>query len=242
MAGSLKGLRAARPEHRLQCTLSAAYLDRACVASCMIGRRSKSGIRLFPGDGDSPAHSACPTMFLYNLSLIPPSSITAAIVGNFSPLTRQQQILVCRGGSRLELLQVDAATGRATSLLVTEAYGVVRAIAPFRLTGGSKGQLALFHAAHKSSRGAVADYIIVSSDSGRVVVLEYDPAANVLVKLQQETYGKSGVRRTVPGQYLAVDPKGRSIMLGAVDKSKLFVTSPLQQRCTGRVRRTGSTS
>ena len=29
-----------------------------------------------------------------------------------------------------------------------------------------------------------------------------------------ETFGKSGCRRIVPGQYLAVDPKGRAIMVG----------------------------
>jgi splicing factor 3B subunit 3 len=70
-----------------------------------------------------------------------------------------------------------------------------------------------------------ADYIIVGSDSGRIVVLEYDPAGNAFVKLQQETFGKSGVRRHVPGQYLAVDPKGRACMLGALDKSKMSVPS-----------------
>jgi len=142
-------------------------------------------------------------MHLYNLHLLPPTAITAAIVGSFSPLTRQQQILVCRGGTRLELFQVDPSSGKLSSLLIHEAFGTVRSLAPFRLTGGTK------------------DYVIVGSDSGRVVVLEYDPVNNVLVKLQQETFGKSGSRRTVPGQYLAVDPKGRSIMLGAVDKAKL---------------------
>ena len=32
--------------------------------------------------------------------------------------------------------------------------------------------------------------------------------------MHQETFGKSGCRRIVPGQYLAVDPKGRAIMIG----------------------------
>ncbi|CAE7762413.1 SAP130B, partial [Symbiodinium sp. KB8] len=34
------------------------------------------------------------------------------------------------------------------------------------------------------------------------------------------TYGKSGVRRAVPGEYLAVDPAGRSVLVGAVEKQK----------------------
>ncbi len=40
-------------------------------------------------------------------------------------------------------------------------------------------------------------------------------------QVHQETYGKSGARRIVPGQYLAVDPKGRAVMIAAVEKSKL---------------------
>ena len=38
----------------------------------------------------------------------------------------------------------------------------------------------------------------------------------MVVKLQvhQETFGKSGCRRIVPGQFLAVDPKGRAVMIG----------------------------
>lgn len=35
-----------------------------------------------------------------------------------------------------------------------------------------------------------------------------------LPQIHQETFGKSGCRRIVPGQYLAVDPKGRAVMIG----------------------------
>ena len=40
-------------------------------------------------------------------------------------------------------------------------------------------------------------------------------------QVHQETFGKSGARRIVPGEYLAVDPKGRACMIGAVEKQKL---------------------
>jgi hypothetical protein len=68
-----------------------------------------------------------------------------------------------------------------------------------------------------------ADFLIVGSDSGRIVVLEYETKTNQWKKLHEETYGKSGSRRIVPGQHLAVDPKGRSAMIGALEKSKLYV-------------------
>lgn len=60
----------------------------------------------------------------------------------------------------------------------------------------------------------LVDYIVVGSDSGRIVILEYHPSKNMFEKIHQETFGKSGCRRIVPGQFLAVDPKGRAVMIG----------------------------
>lgn len=34
-----------------------------------------------------------------------------------------------------------------------------------------------------------------------------------------ETFGKSGSRRIVPGQYLAIDPKGRAVMIGRLSSN-----------------------
>lgn len=55
---------------------------------------------------------------------------------------------------------------------------------------------------------------MIGSDSGRIVILEYNPTKNVFEKVHQETFGKTGCRRIVPGQYLATDPKGRAVMIG----------------------------
>ncbi|KAF9050403.1 CPSF A subunit region-domain-containing protein [Panaeolus papilionaceus] len=140
-------------------------------------------------------------MHLYNLTLQPPTAITQAIVGNFSG-ARQQEIIVSHG-TRLELLRPDAQTGKVSTVIATDVFGSIRSLASFRLTGGSK------------------DYAIIGSDSGRIVILDYDPKTSSFVKLHQETYGKSGARRIVPGQYLAIDPKGRSVMIAAMEKAKL---------------------
>jgi splicing factor 3B subunit 3 len=140
-------------------------------------------------------------MHLYNLTLQPPTAITQAIVGNFSG-ARQQEIIVSHG-TRLELLRPDVQTGKISTVIATDVFGSIRSLAAFRLTGGTK------------------DYAIVGSDSGRIVILDYDPKTSSFVKLHQETYGKSGARRIVPGQYLATDPKGRSVMISAMEKAKL---------------------
>jgi splicing factor 3B subunit 3 len=60
----------------------------------------------------------------------------------------------------------------------------------------------------------------VGSDSGRIVILEANEEKKEFIKIHQETYGKTGCRRIVPGEYLASDPKGRAIMIAAVEKQK----------------------
>uniref|UniRef100_A0A1I8G4E5 Splicing factor 3B subunit 3 n=1 Tax=Macrostomum lignano TaxID=282301 RepID=A0A1I8G4E5_9PLAT len=140
-------------------------------------------------------------MHLYNLTLQRASIITHAINGNFSG-TKNQEIILAKG-KIIELLRPDPNTGKVFVILQTEVFGVIRSLMPFRLTGGSK------------------DFIVVGSDSGRIVILEYNPTRNQFEKLHQETFGKSGCRRIVPGQYLAVDPKGRAVMIGAIEKQKL---------------------
>ncbi len=84
------------------------------------------------------------------------------------------------------------------------------------------------------------DYLVLGSDSGRIVILDFDAEKKAFVKVHQETFGKTGCRRIVPGEYLATDPKGRAIMIGAVEKQKfvyilnrdnknqLTISSPLE--------------
>ncbi|KAF8639781.1 hypothetical protein AX17_001041 [Amanita inopinata Kibby_2008] len=140
-------------------------------------------------------------MHLYHSKLQSPTSITHVIAGNFSG-ARQQEIIVSHG-TRLELLRPDVQTGKISTVIAIDVFGSIRSLAAFRLTGGTK------------------DYAIVGSDSGRIIILDYDPKTSSFVKLHQETFGKSGARRIVPGQYLATDPKGRAVMISAMEKSKL---------------------
>jgi splicing factor 3B subunit 3 len=50
-------------------------------------------------------------MHLLNLTLQPPTAITNAIVGSFSG-AKGQEILACRGGTRIEVLRLNNQTGR----------------------------------------------------------------------------------------------------------------------------------
>jgi len=142
-------------------------------------------------------------MHLYSLTLQRATAITGAICGNFSA-PRVQELVVARG-KLLELLRPDD-SGKLQSVHVQEVFGIIRSMQPFRLLGGNR------------------DYIVVGSDSGKITVLEYKAESRCFVRIHSETFGKSGCRRIVPGQFLAADPRGRAVMIGAMEKQKLVYT------------------
>jgi len=77
--------------------------------------------------------------------------------------------------------------------------------------------------------------------------MEYLPDKNIFAQIHCETYGKSGVRRVVPGQYIAVDPKGRACLIASIEKNKLVyvlnrdaqlnltISSPLEAHKPGAI-------
>jgi splicing factor 3B subunit 3 len=167
-------------------------------------------------------------MHLYSVTLQRAGAITQAIVGSFTgqlvsqgSKSKMQEVLVSRG-KILELYRFDPDTQQLTSIYAQEVFGVIRSIQPYRYSGGGK------------------DYVIVGSDSGRIVILEWQAEKNKFVKIHMETFGKTGARRIVPGEYLAVEPRGRAVMIGAVEKQKfvymlhmdnlnrLTISSPLE--------------
>ncbi|KAI9766913.1 MAG: pre-mRNA-splicing factor rse1 [Geoglossum simile] len=141
------------------------------------------------------------SMFMYSLTIQSPSAITQAILGQFAG-TKEQQI-VTASGSRITLLRPDPHLGKVSTILSHDVFGIIRTLAAFRLAGSSK------------------DYVIIGSDSGRITIIEYVPSQNRFNRLHLETFGKSGIRRVIPGQYLAVDPKGRACLIASVEKNKL---------------------
>ncbi|KAL0481974.1 splicing factor 3B subunit 3 [Acrasis kona] len=166
-------------------------------------------------------------MHLYNVTLQRAGAITQSIVGSFTGTASStnsrsfvHEILVSRG-KILELYKIDE-NCQLVSIYSQEVFGVIRTIQTYRYSGAGK------------------DYVIVGSDSGRIVILEWQTDKNKFVKVHMETFGKTGCRRIVPGQHLAVDPKGRAVMISAIEKqkfvyvlnrdnlSRLTISSPLE--------------
>lgn len=67
-------------------------------------------------------------------------------------------------GKVLELLRPDE-SGKMQIIVSTEVFGTIRALLPFRLTGAN------------------TDYIVIGSDSGRIVIIEYSKEKNMFVKV-----------------------------------------------------------
>eukprot|EP01094_Clydonella_sp_ATCC50884_P006453 TRINITY_DN1564_c0_g1_i10.p1 TRINITY_DN1564_c0_g1~~TRINITY_DN1564_c0_g1_i10.p1 ORF type:complete len:1192 (-),score=452.93 TRINITY_DN1564_c0_g1_i10:363-3938(-) len=158
-------------------------------------------------------------MYLYHLTLQKQSAINVSIFGNFSA-PRVQELVVARG-SILELLRVEA-DGKLKSIASVDVFGAIRSLMPFRLTGSN------------------VDYVVVGSDAGRITILEFDGDKSMFKKVHRETFGRSGCRRIVPGEHLAADPRGRAVMIAAMEKQKfvyilnrdssarLTISSPLE--------------
>jgi splicing factor 3B subunit 3 len=155
------------------------------------------------------------------ISLNRPSGINATAYGSFSG-AKTHELAVAKGTS-LDLLRPDE-SGKLVSLCHLNCFSVIRSLLAFRLLGSSK------------------DYLVVGTDSGKITIMEYNITfgRGSWTTVHCETFGKTGCRRVVPGQYLCCDPKGRAVMVGAVEKqrfvyvlnrdgdNKLTISSPLE--------------
>ncbi|KAK3075411.1 pre-mRNA-splicing factor rse1 [Teratosphaeriaceae sp. CCFEE 6253] len=144
----------------------------------------------------------------YSLTLQAPSAVTAACTCNSVPglKTQDQQIFEARG-QRIYLHRITENEDRSEVKLVTvcdqDVFGTIRGVTSFRIPG------------------TATDQLVIASDSGRIALVNYDAQRNAFKRVHLETFGKSGVRRTVPGQYLASDPRGRCCMLASAEKNKV---------------------
>ena len=77
-------------------------------------------------------------MFMYSLTIQPPSAITQTVLGQFAG-TKEQQI-VTASGSRLTLHRPDPVQGKISTVITHDVFGIIRTLAAFRLAGSNKGK------------------------------------------------------------------------------------------------------
>jgi len=158
-------------------------------------------------------------MNVYNFTLNPPGGITHVIYGNYSGPKKQEIVII--KNNILEMITPDDDTGRIISVCQIPMFGFIRSVQTIR------------------SPGEKIDNIVIGSDSGKLIILHFDTNRNQFIQNNQVIYGKTGCRRIVPGQLIAKDLRGRSIMIAALEKQKfvyvlhqegeqLIVSSPLE--------------
>jgi len=161
-------------------------------------------------------------MDLLSLPLSPSTSLPTSLLGNYlpplnpsaaSPLEthlhktfKEECLLFARSGGTLELWGIRNADGELSKIAETRLFSQVRSMANFRHPGSSQ------------------DHVMVGTTSGSVTVfgIKAETGQVVFEKVHCESFGKSGVRRGTPGQYVAVDPAGRALMIAAVEKQVSF--------------------
>jgi splicing factor 3B subunit 3 len=77
------------------------------------------------------------SMFMYSLTIQPPTGITQAVLGQFVG-TKEQQI-VTGSGSKLTIHRLESSQGRIHPIYSQDLFGIIRSLAAFRLAGSSKG-------------------------------------------------------------------------------------------------------
>lgn len=77
-------------------------------------------------------------MFLYSLTVQAPTHTVQAVSGQFAGT--REQFIVTASGSHLALLQLNPELGTIKTVLTHDVFGIIRSLAPFRVTGSSKGK------------------------------------------------------------------------------------------------------
>ena len=178
-------------------------------------------------------------MKLLDLRLKHAGSIIASAIGEYtsssssgtSTQSQQQEIACLRAGGTIDIYRIvitqptsnnsnsnddddeeeeEEITTTLQLVSRVETRSTLRSIRALRIAGSKK------------------DVLIIGSDSGCFSILDFDTNTNNTNSnnttpqiLHCPTYGKSGIRRDTPGQYLASDPRGRACMISSIEKRKL---------------------
>jgi len=166
-------------------------------------------------------------MKLLDLRLKHASSIISSAIGEYTT-DGGQEIACLKAGGTIDLYRIaitqpppteesdDEEEENTTTLELicrTETKSTLRTLSALRISGSKR------------------DVLVIGSDSGCFSILDYDNVSNNSGNkgannnqptiVTSATYGKSGIRRDTPGQYLSTDPKGRAVMIASIEKRKL---------------------
>ena len=183
------------------------------------------------GDGGDNVPVTSIAMKLLDVRLKPSHAIIKSVLGEFttsSGAPQQQQICVARTSGSLELYNIvvvgTASTSTTTSLQLVhriETHSILRDIGTIRLTGEKRD---LVGVTSDSGAWSLIDFQSSQSTMTNTASTNNKASSSSLLPLpppQVTVFGKVGCRRSTPGQYFASDPKGRAVLISALEKRKL---------------------
>ncbi|RCK55485.1 Pre-mRNA-splicing factor RSE1 [Candida viswanathii] len=163
-------------------------------------------------------------LYLYNLTLKPGSHYAQSIVGQFYNTPegkKKSQQLVLVSPATLQLFEIHPESGKLQLKASQKLLGTV-----------NKAEKITIEEGH--------DSLVVSSDSGNLSILEYSTKDEKFVSNVQEPMTKNGWSKTYVGEYLAVDPENRCVLVSAMERNKLIykieskeLSSPLESSIKG---------
>ena len=183
-------------------------------------------------------------MHLYHLTIQPPTLITNLLVGSFTGTPKQQEIVLIRGDRFIETVRINS--GRVEQVQVRNAGNTGFSPAAVQPTFGTIRSIALLKVPGENNR----DYLVVGSDSGATVILALKAEEGDGIwrweRVAGMSHGRSGNRRSIPGQMIAVDPRGRALITAALEskkfahsisrsEEKLNLSSPLESHRPGHL-------
>lgn len=139
---------------------------------------------------------------LYHLTLRGPSVTIKSKIGQFLGSKKSQE-LVLATSTTIEVWKPNSNSGKLEKLSQQLSLGIIQCIDTLRLPGTQQ------------------DFLVITSDSGKIVIAEYQQGRLQFVPIIQEPHSKNGLRRLTPGEYLDVDPNSHAIMISAIEKNKL---------------------
>ena len=145
------------------------------------------------------------SIYLYNLTLKPPSYYISSIVGQFykqDNSTKNAQQLVLVSSTTLQLFEINEETGKLELQSSQNLFGIINSIEKICLSE--------------------VDGVVITSDSGNLSILQYDNKTKKFISKIQEPMTKNGWGRNYVGENLAIDPANRCILVAAMEKNKLF--------------------
>ena len=167
-------------------------------------------------DNDTPLPVTSVPMKLLDMRLKPSGAILQSLIGDFTCQSKSQELCVAKTSGALELYQITTVLSSSSEvsddndddddprtilklMARLECHCIIQSIAKVTLEGEKR------------------DLLVIASDAGTLSIYDWKHKTNS----QVVTFGKTQCRRSTPGSYLCSDPKGRAVMIAALEKRKL---------------------